>query len=225
MTSSTLKIIACLTMLVDHIGATLFPGEIIFRIIGRIAFPIFAFLIVEGYFRTKNVKKYLLRLSLFALVSEIPFDLAFNGSMLEFHSQNVFFTLAITLLAIIIYDKLKESNKVLGIICVVLLSFFNQMIGADYGMFGIGIIFVFYLYRTQKVRLFVALLIIDVVMCSLYTLMIQEVNPWSFIQIFELIALLFIFKFNEKKGLSLRYLFYIFYPGHLLLLHWISTMI
>ncbi|MDF2537691.1 MAG: putative rane protein [Herbinix sp.] len=81
MTSTTLKIIAIITMLIDHIGAILIRDNniynLVFRSIGRIAFPIFAFLIVEGFYYTKNVKKYLLRLGLFALISEIPFDIAF----------------------------------------------------------------------------------------------------------------------------------------------------
>ena len=93
--SFQLKCIAILTMFIDHMGAVFFPGELMFRYIGRIAFPIFAFLLVEGYFHTRDVRRYMLRLGLFAVISEIPYYLAFRETILEFEHQNMFYTLFI----------------------------------------------------------------------------------------------------------------------------------
>lgn len=139
---STLKMIAIVTMLIDHIGAAVLArllmvnglGELdqtnadaimqwlsangalywtytIMRMIGRVAFPIFCFLLVEGFLHTHDVKKYAMRLGLFALLSEIPFDLAFSSKILEFNYQNVFFTLFIGLLMMIAYRAVEEKEE------------------------------------------------------------------------------------------------------------------
>lgn len=124
--SDRLKLIAIVTMLIDHIGAAiLFPARMtgvnisdswidmysLFRSIGRTAFPIFVFLLVEGFFHTHSRKKYFGRLFLFALVSEIPFDLAIYGDIVYMGSQNVFWTLTIGFLAIWGLEKLYEINR------------------------------------------------------------------------------------------------------------------
>ena len=137
---STLKMIAIVTMLIDHIGAvvlarllivqgvnsidtssqnavmqwltqnaTLYYTYTAMRMIGRIAFPIFCFLLVEGFLHTHDVKKYALRLGAFALISEIPFDLTFSGKVLDFQYQNVFFTLFIGLLTMMVYHMVEEK--------------------------------------------------------------------------------------------------------------------
>lgn len=93
--SFQLKCIAVITMIIDHTGAVLFPDNMTLRYIGRIAFPIFCFLLVEGFFHTRDVRKYMLRLGMFAVISEIPYDLAFRDTVIEFEHQNVFFTLFI----------------------------------------------------------------------------------------------------------------------------------
>lgn len=217
MSSSTLKIIACLTMLIDHVGAILFPEMIIFRIIGRIAFPIFAFLIVEGYFHTKDVKKYLIRLAIFAFVAEVPFDLAFQHTVFSLKGQNVFFTLFFGLLAIYLNEKFKESRLGTGFF-VVLFSLINTVIMADYVFFGIMIIFIFYHYRGKKREVFIGLLGVNLLMSGLMTVMNGHISYWSVIGFFELVSLSMIYYYNGKKGIGLKYLFYIFYPGHLLIL-------
>ena len=105
----TLKWIAMLTMLIDHTGMVLFPQYRIFRIVGRLAFPIYCFLLVEGAVHTSNWKKYVSRLILFALISEIPFDLARSGQIVAADAQNVFFTLSFGLLAVIILKEQKTD--------------------------------------------------------------------------------------------------------------------
>ena len=104
-TSYQLKWIAIVTMVIDHMGAILYPTEMAFRYIGRISFPIFCFLLIEGFFHTRNIFKYMARLGAFALISEIPYDLAFKGKVLEFTHQNVFFTLFLGVLMMYVLEK------------------------------------------------------------------------------------------------------------------------
>lgn len=123
---STLKLIAIFTMLIDHTAATVILQMInngiggqtlidiywVMRSIGRMAFPVFCFLLVEGFKYTHSREKYAARMFIFALISEIPFDLAINNTVLEFKSNNVFFTLLLGLLAITVLDWLKSVDKI-----------------------------------------------------------------------------------------------------------------
>ena len=93
LSAMTLKYIAMATMLVDHMGYVLFPWILWLRCVGRIAFPIFAFQIAEGCIRTHDRRRYALRLLLFAVLTEVPFDLAFSGRPLDPSYQNVLWTL------------------------------------------------------------------------------------------------------------------------------------
>ena len=104
MTSFVLKIIALISMLSDHLGYIIFGRFSFMNCIGRLAFPIFAFSITEGFNHTKNLKKYLYRLSIFAIVSQIPFML-FMSTFTSRFSLNILFTLLLGLIAISIYDK------------------------------------------------------------------------------------------------------------------------
>jgi len=102
----TLKMIAAVTMLIDHVGYIFFPQYVLLRIIGRISFPIFAFLIVEGFMHTRDVKKYIFRMIIFALITEIPFDFAFYGTFNWGH-QNVLVTFLLALVAMYIDRQYK----------------------------------------------------------------------------------------------------------------------
>lgn len=223
MTSSTLKIIACITMLIDHIGAILFPEIFFLRIIGRLAFPIFAFLIVEGYFHTKNISKYLLRLGVFAVVSELPFDRVFWNVWLEFEYQNVFFTLFIGLVAVWIYDTNKEKNKAIAIVALMGLTLLSVLLKTDYSIFGVLMIFGFYQYREHRVYLFAWLLAVNGLLAMLYVSS-SSFSLQSISQVFAVISLSLIFLYNGKKGLNLKYIFYLFYPVHLFILYAISLI-
>ncbi len=128
-----LKILAIVTMLVDHTGAILFPQFPVLRIIGRISFPIFAFLISEGLLHTSNVKKYLWRLFLFALISEVPFDLAFYGQLFHPQRQNIFFTLVLGLAAIAFLNVYRNRNWVVAGTFAAAMMLLAEFLHTDYG--------------------------------------------------------------------------------------------
>lgn len=205
-----LKLIAIISMAIDHTGAVLFPEVMGFRIIGRLAFPIFCFMLVEGYFHTRNVKKYILRLCIFAFVSEIFFDFAFYDKIVFFGHQNVFFTLSIGLILIAFLEKNKENtNKkiktILDIVVTFLCLLLATILQTDYIFVGVMTILCFYYFRQNKIGKIVSIIGIN----SLLMSGIQSVASFS---------LLPIFLYNGKKGPSMKYIFYVFYPAHLLLL-------
>ncbi|HEY8364439.1 MAG TPA: TraX family protein [Haloplasmataceae bacterium] len=230
LSNSSLKILAIIFMLIDHIAATnvlnlsinSYP-YIIMRSIGRLAFPIFAFLIVEGYFYTRNIKLYLTRLLIFAFISEIPFNLAFYNSLFYIKHQNVFFTLFLGLLSIKLYEEYKEDNIQQANFSVILIGLISVILHTDYNIFGILMIFAYYYFRGDYKHLFTSILIINLLIIIEPIIEVLK-NPLSFtlvdfIQIFAILALILIKQYNHKKGLSLKYIFYVFYPLHLLVLY------
>ena len=146
MSSFVLKIIAVITMFIDHLGYTIFGKFSYLNYIGRISFPIFAFQISEGYIHTKNLKKYFLRLFLFAVISQIPFML-FHSIISDTFYLNIFFTLLLGLLSIYIYDKCKY--KFIGILSGILLALIAQFSNCDYGAYGVAIILIFYIFKNN----------------------------------------------------------------------------
>ena len=234
MTTSMLKVIAILLMLIDHTGAVIFPDAIIPRLIGRLSFPIFAYLIMVGYTKTKSFSKYLTRLFIFAALSQIPFSLAFGEkfTLLSFSDfivffvgspnphLNVFFTLALGLLAIRVWDK--EELKFGRIIIILSLAITAEILHTDYGMYGIAMILVFYIFRDDKIQTVISQTIVYILFDASQILFYVYKFPdiilelaW-FSQALSLLALIFIFKYNHKKGKDLKYFFYAFYPLHLL---------
>lgn len=218
---STLKLIALITMLLDHIGAILIVSSgpyYILRLIGRIAFPIFCFLLVEGFLHTKNFSNYAFRLFLFALISEIPFNLAFYHTVFYRDSQNVFFTLLIGLFVIACLDYLEHTlSDKLGIclICRVIAILTGMGIAwyfkTDYSYTGILIIALLYLFRNNR-----TIAVADA--CFFLTLA-------SSMEISSFVCLPLIRAYNGERGLSLKYVFYLFYPVHLLILYLISLWV
>ena len=205
LSSFTLKVIAIISMCIDHVGAVLFPQYIIFRIIGRLAFPLFAFLLVEGFMHTANVKKYALRLGAFALISEIPFDLAFNHKLVDFSHQNIFFTLFLALLFMIVATKkYRASIRILLWLLILFAAFFG---GVDYSFAGVLIIVVFYYnygYLRNQIAYFA---IMNVAFFGLT------------VQAFACAAIVPIWLYNGKRGRQMKYFFYLFYPIHLLVIY------
>lgn len=200
-----LKCIAVASMLIDHIGAFLYPSEVWMRYVGRLAFPIYCFLIVEGFFHTRNVKKYFERLLLFAVISEIPYDLIRSGRLLDVDRQNVFFTLFFGLLCIWALAQL-PNILLADIVVVIVMILMHYAVRSDYGIGGIVMILCFYLFRTQPAGL---------------VLSVGAINVFCYgvIQRAGVLALVPIRFYNGTKGPSAKYFFYAFYPVHLILLY------
>lgn len=213
--SFSLKWIAILTMIIDHVGYVLFPQEIIFRKIGRIAFPIFCFLLVEGYFHTKNVYRYAGRLFLFALLSEVPFDLALFHQLPYYGLQNVFFTLILGLILIWICERIPRHDFGLSICTLILIMMLADFLKTDYSYFGIFMIYLFYFFRGEEISKRAGMVISQALLCVFLAS--------SDIEKFALISLIPIMLYNGEKGYGkLQYLFYFIYPLHLLVLYLIS---
>ena len=225
LSSSILKIIAIISMTIDHMGViliypkiNLMPDEakklyylyIATRIIGRIAFPIFAFLIAEGALKTANKKKYLSRLLLFALISEIPYDIATNGRIFDMGSQNIFWTLAAGLGIIMLIKNKKYTGKLKAIILSVSLCVVSSFLSFSLG--GIMLILSFYIFRYDVKRLIPSVFISTFIMTM----------TSSLLQLFSLLAGPFIYLYNGKRGGVNKYLFYAYYPLHLLVLFLIA---
>lgn len=212
LSGSSLKIFAIVIMLIDHIGAILLPQYHFLRYIGRLAFPIFCFLLVEGFFHTRDIKKYALRLGLFALISEIPFDLALSNVPFNLLYQNVFFTLFIGLLVLIGFEKFKDK-LFLRYMILVLGMLLAEVCHVDYGCFGIIMIVLFYFYSIHN----------NLIVLTLGVLFFSILSGGSeFLCTFSIIP---ISLYNGKRGISLKYLFYAFYPVHLLILYLISLFL
>lgn len=198
----TLKVIAIATMLIDHIGYCFFPELDWMRIVGRMAFPIFCFLLVEGFFHTHDAKKYMIRLGLFALISEIPFDLCFSWGI-DWGSQNVFFALLIGFYWMYLdHQETQPVKRILGAVAAMLLA---DLLRVDYGSLGVVTIMIFYLLRQNRL-----------LSCGLNAILQLFSGT---IQRFAGFAGVFILLYNEKKGPGLKYLFYVFYPLHLIVFY------
>lgn len=242
---NALKTTALVSMLLDHIGmiivyplyinacmvdgvemmGELVPDEAkrfymlytILRIIGRLAFPIFAFMITEGFIHTQNLKKYIQRLFLFAVISEIPYNLAAGRSFLYPYSQNVLWTFLIAVIMMWLAEKyaLKIENMAKRVIVSVLLVLAAAFLSAlsDGGFSGMLLIAAMYFFKDDKKKYWLGCV------ASIIIMSIQFMD----IQIFALLALVLIEMYNREKGKGSKYLFYIFYPAHLLALTLISS--
>lgn len=227
LSSNVLKIIAVIAMIVDH-SAVIFSLEpsALFRGIGRLAFPIFAFLISEGAVRSKNKLKYILRLIIFAFISEIPFDLAFGESWFDMKNQNVYFTLVLGLLSCIAYDFLRK--KKLGILAFVSTFIFGLgafFLHSDYGFMGVVVITLMAVFSSSAPSVkFIGITL------SAFMTSIVYVPPLGigFLQA-QLPAVLSgvpLSLYNGKRGKRVnKYVFYAFYPAHILVLYLIKQVL
>lgn len=203
--SSTLKIIAVVSMLIDHFGVGIYSFLPHFqdniyqciRLAGRIAFPIYCFLLVEGFSYTKNRKKYLERLILFAFISEVPFDMTSAGTFFDSSAQNVFFTLATGLAVIILLEKYQHS-AIKQIVVIAVGAGLAQVLDFDYHY--LGVLFIVMFYYLRNVNSWVR----DIVGAVAFSYEITA--PLAFIPIHL---------YNGKRGLKLKLFFYWIYPVHL----------
>lgn len=216
MSTFAIKLIAIVTMLMDHTAATIVTNPTLYEImrgIGRVSFPLFAFLLVEGYFHTSNIYKYIGRMLLFAVVSEFPYDLAFYHTVFSFEMQNIFYTLALGLMVMHLITLIlnrwgfEDIRSTILMALVMMASFvIATVLRFDYMAGGILTILLFYFFRQKKVVQAVGLLVINGYLYS------------ARIQIFATAAIIFLWFYNGKQGKRLKYFFYLFYPIHLFLL-------
>lgn len=251
MSSFVIKLIAIFSMLLDHSGDALLGRLSFLNMLGRIAFPLFAFQLVIGYSNTHNLKKYLIRLFLFALISQVPYGIFINNVFGYNNELNIFFTLILGILVMLIYDyqpKITFNSQFLIIVAKVwsifLILLSSQALKVDYGFWGVLLILLIYilypnnlnnqnsylrnalfkLSKTQRITIFEIAMFVMIVakyICYFFTC--------SFGTIFELIFFtflptVFMLIYNGKKGPSMKYFFYLFYPVHLIILDIISFL-
>ena len=225
----TLKCIAAALMLTDHVGAILLPEVPILRCVGRLAFPIFAFFIAEGYAHTRNFGRYFRRLAILAVVSEIPFNLE-NGAVFDPARQNVLFTFCLALLTLRGLEALSRERgfgRWAGCGLVLAASFgAGELLRTDYGGWGVVTVALLYLCRDGKyAKLWLLLAMAAVNGLGMGSLTMPVFGGEMPIQIFAVAALPVIWLYNGQAGpKGLRRAFYVFYPAHLLVLEGIRTL-
>ena len=230
---------AMVFMLCDHLWGTIIPGNDWLTCIGRISFPIFAFLLVEGYFHTRNLKKYVVRLMLFAIISEIPFNLAMGSRWIFPIHQNVLWSFLISLGLIHWNERAKATQKtwrriLVGIITVLLGYVLGLLTMVDYYHTGILTVLVFYFFRQRKWWSYIGqalcLWYINMEMLSGFSYEIHLFGETYFFvrQSLALLALIPIWLYHGKQGYHskpFQYACYAFYPLHLLILGIIKIFI
>lgn len=240
-----LKVIAMVTMVIDHTGAVLFPQQELWRVIGRIAFPIYVWLLIMGFVHTSSVQRYIGRMAVFSLISEIPFDLALTGTICTFRWQNVFWTLTISLLMLAalkkVLDQMQDEraggrgNIVLKTALIILLTMaLSEWLHFDYGAAGPALAAVFYFYaRYQRPSLLTGFCLF-----CLAFLMDPVLNgnagsslAWYYAvasissECFGILAIPVISRYNGiRKWKRGKYFFYLFYPLHLLILYGLAMV-
>ena len=221
-----LKLIAICTMLIDHMGYTLFPGVMWLRCIGRVAFPIFCFLIAEGCVYTHDRKKYALRLLVFALLSEIPFNLMNSGMIWDPYDQNVLWTLLTGALVCWLIDwalkKCTPLSFVLTGAAMVAAYWLLEIGNTDYGGWGMLLVAAFYgVHRAPSGA--VVKMIAQAFGLAFFS--IGVMGGYLSIELWSLAALVPIWLYNGQRGFSnkaVQYGFYAFYPVHILALSLIA---
>ncbi|MBQ7352227.1 MAG: hypothetical protein IJW59_05170 [Clostridia bacterium] len=215
-----LKLIALFTMLLDHIGKVFFPGIIILQIIGRFSFPIFAFFIAEGFYYTKDRFKYLLRLAIFALVSQIPYYFVFDG-------LNILYTFVLSVILLFIWDLFCTTKttflKIIFLIIfilTILILWPLSLFGISYRIYGILLPVIFYIFREKPILKYI-LFIMFTIGFVLETIFIAHSTSMDYlIQLFSILATAFLIFYNPKihSNKIIKHIFYLSYPLHLIII-------
>lgn len=208
-----LKIIGIVTMFTDH-WYVVIGGPEVLNIIGRTAFPIFAFSLNEGYVHTRHLKKYLFRLLIFGIIIQLPVIILKMP-----YSVNIFFTLFTGLLIIYLYHR-EKTNILLKIVIICILCYITVKFEFDYGIYGIFTIIIFHFFRENKIKLAGSFILLNFL-----NLKFPFIFELTEIQIYSIFALIPIFLYNGKKGKNIKYFFYFFYPVHFLVLEGINIFI
>ena len=232
LSAAALHIIAMALMLMDHLWATLLPAQDWLTCAGRLAFPIFAFMAVEGYFHTRNRKRYALRLLLFALLSEVPFDLMYGGTWFYPVHQNVIWTLLLGLLGVHLMETVRKKQKLwvsLPVCAVVVAA--GALLGTlgmtDYYGAGVLTAFAFYAFRGRKwwcllgQALTLYWINVELLGGLMYPIRLFGMEFELCQQGFALLALVPIWLYRGRQGCHskpFQYACYAFYPVHMLVL-------
>lgn len=232
LSAATLHILAMAFMLMDHLWATLLPAQEWLTCVGRIAFPIFAFMAVEGYFHTHNLKKYLLRMLIFAVISEVPFDLMYGGTWFYPVHQNVIWTLMMGLAGIHLMETVRKKKStfiyiLVSAIVVIVGGLLGTLSMVDYYGIGVLTVFIFYFFRGRKwwclLGQMLALYWVNVELLGglMYPIRLFGMEFELCQQGLALLALLPIWLYRGRQGYHskpFQYFCYAFYPIHMLVI-------
>ena len=232
LSAAALHILAMAFMLMDHLWATLLPAQEWLTCVGRIAFPIFAFMAVEGYFHTHNLKKYLLRMLIFAVISEVPFDLMYGGTWFYPVHQNVIWTLMMGLAGIHLMETVRKKKStfvyiLVSAIVVILGGLLGTLSMVDYYGIGVLTVFIFYFFRGRKwwclLGQMLALYWVNVELLGglMYPIRLFGMEFELCQQGLALLALLPIWLYRGRQGYHskpFQYFCYAFYPIHMLVI-------
>ena len=232
LSAAALHILAMAFMLMDHLWATLLPAQEWLTCVGRIAFPIFAFMAVEGYFHTHNLKKYLLRMLIFAVISEVPFDLMYGGTWFYPVHQNVTWTLMMGLVGIHLMETVRKKKSIfvyilVSAIVVILGGLLGTLSMVDYYGMGVLTVFIFYFFRGRKwwclLGQMLALYWVNVELLGglMYPIRLFGMELELCQQGLALLALLPIWLYRGRQGYHskpFQYFCYAFYPIHMLVI-------
>lgn len=219
MSSFALHIWAMLLMLCDHLQLTLLPDLPILRCVGRLAFPLFAFMAVEGYLHTRSLKKYFLRLLMLAVISEVPFDLLVSGSVFDPMHQNVIWTIILGLCCIRAFENISADRKMMLSAVVIIASLAAAIIArVDYSSAGVLTLLAFYAFRGNtlwcRLMQLLSLAFINLVLLG----GIEFAFPY---QALAVLSLPIIWLYDGSQGPHngfIKAANYLFYPAHMLIL-------
>ena len=230
MTAFTLKMIAIISMVLDHVKYAIpQTNSILTSYLGRLAFPIFSFLISEGFVHTHNRGKYILRILIFAIISQLPFYFFSHNLSHSKANLNILFTFEFALIGLYLMEliikkgKYKKLNYLITIIILAMILIIAYLLHPDYSIYGIGLVWLFYLFRNSMLLKSIGFMILNILQYKKF--LITGKCYYIFFSFMPLMSLIFILLYNGKQGRKMKYFFYLFYPLHFIILYLIHFMI